>query len=124
MEFSFGGGWANRPRKNVLASFGLILLFLGASSLSMAQAPKAAHTPRRVSLRVEPEYPRILKNAHVGGLVRLSVTVLANGNVGKVETLGGSAILVQSATDAVRRWKYTSAGAPTIEEVEIQFKPD
>jgi TonB family protein len=57
-------------------------------------------------------------------MVRLNVTVLANGNVAKVETLGGSAILAQSATDAIRRWKYIPAGAPTIEEVEFQFNPD
>ena len=124
MEFSFGGGWVYKPRKCVLASFGLSLLFLAATSLSIGQTPKATHAPRRVSLRVEPEYPRILKSAHVGGLVRLNVTVLANGNVAKVETLGGSAILAQSATDAVRKWKYISASAPTIEEVEFQFNPD
>jgi TonB family protein len=124
MAIFFSGCRTDRALKNALASLGLTMLFLAASSLSIAQAPKAAHSPRKVSLRIEPEYPRILKSAHVGGLVRLSVSVLANGNVAKVETMGGSAILAQSATDAVHRWKYTSASAPTIEEVEIQFNPD
>ena len=124
MEFSSSKVWTHKARRNLLAPIGLGLAFLVASSPSIAQTPRVAHSPRKVSLRIDPEYPRILKNAHVGGLVRLSVTVLANGSVAKVEITGGSAILAQSATDAVRHWKYTPGSAPTIEEVEIQFNPD
>jgi TonB family protein len=56
--------------------------------------------------------------------VRLTVTVLPNGDVAKVDILGGNPIFVASAINAVRKWKYAPAASQTKEEVQINFTPD
>lgn len=72
---------------------------------------------------VVPVYPVILKQAHIGGLVRLSATVLANGTVTKVEILGGNPILAAAAVDAVMKRKYAPAPSHTTQVVSINFDP-
>jgi TonB family protein len=111
--------------KNTLALFGLTLLFFFAPfSFSTARAQTADKTTRKVVRSTTPEYPKSLKDAHIGGLVRLSVTVLPNGDVAKVEALGGNPIFVETATKAVRTWKYIPTGSQTQEDVHIHFNPD
>ena len=118
------GGWTGVSLKNTLASFGLTLLFLAAVSRSTAQVVQVDKSKRKVVRTVEPEYPKIIKHSHIGGAVRLNVTVLANGDVANVEVLGGNPILVESATKAVLKWKYVPSASETKQEVQINFDPD
>lgn len=119
------GGWSGGALKSALTPLGLILLlFLAPASPSMAQVDRAERSHRRVVRSSEPDYPKIVKHAHIGGSVRLNVTVLANGDVAKVDVLGGNPIFTESATKAVLKWKYAPAGSQTKEEVQINFTPD
>jgi TonB family protein len=119
------GGWTDNALKNVLASFGLtLLIFLAPVSPSAAQVERLDRPHRRVVRTSEPDYPNIVKHAHIGGLVRLNVTVLASGDVAKVEIVGGNPIFAESATKAVLKWKYAPAASQTKEEVQINFTPD
>jgi TonB family protein len=118
-------GWANGAFKSALASFGLtLLLLLAPVSPSTAQVERVDKSKRRVVRTSEPDYPKIVKHAHIGGSVRLDVTVLASGDVAKVEVLGGNPIFTESATKAVLKWKYAPAASQTKEEVQINFTPD
>jgi TonB family protein len=93
------------------------------STVMHAQAaPKGPH--RKTLVRVEPEYPAVLKNGHFEGQVRLDATVLPNGTVSKVEVKGGNPMLCQFASQAVMRWKYVPASSETVEEVVFDFKPN
>ena|ERR1700674_4277861 len=117
-------GWTDGALKNALAAFGLTLLVLLAPvSPSAAQVERVDKSHRRVVRTSEPDYPTIVKNAHIGGSVRLNVTVLANGDVARVDILGGNPIFVASAINAVRTWKYAPAASQTKEEVQINFTP-
>jgi TonB family protein len=119
------GGWTDNALKKVLASFGLTLLIvLALVSPGVAQVERVDKPHRRVVRTSEPDYPNIVKHAHIGGLVRLNVTVLASGDVAKVEIVGGNPIFAESATKAVLKWKYAPAAAQTKEEVQINFTPD
>ena len=119
------GGWTGNALKNALAAFGLTLLVLLALvSPSNAQVAQVDRSKRKVVRTSEPDYPTIVKNAHIGGSVRLNVTVLANGDVAKVDILGGNPIFVASAITAVRKWKYAPAATQTKEAVQINFTPD
>jgi len=121
----FLAGWTDSALKNALASLGLILLlFLALVSPATAQVKREGGLTRKVVRTVEPDYPTIVKHAHIGGSVRLNVTVLESGDVVKVETMGGNPIFVESATRAVLKWKYTRAASQTKEEVQINFNPD
>jgi TonB family protein len=119
------GSWTDNALKNVLASFGLtLLIFLAPVSPGVAQVERVDKPHRRVVRTSEPDYPNIVKHAHIGGLVRLNVTVLASGGVAKVEIVGGNPIFAESATKAVLKWRYAPAASQTKEEVQINFTPD
>ncbi len=124
MASLFRGGWTGGTLKTALASFGLTLLVLVAVSRSTAQVVQVDKSKRKVVRTVEPEYPKIIKHSHIGGAVRLNVTVLANGDVANVEVLGGNPILADSATKAVLKWKYAPATSETKQEIQINFNPD
>ena len=119
------GGWTGGAIKSALAPLGLtLLLLLAPVSPSNAQVAQVDRSKRKVVRTSEPDYPKIVKHAHIGGSVRLNVTVLASGDVAKVEILGGNPIFTESATKAVLKWKYVPAASQTKEEVQINFTPD
>ena len=71
--------------------------------------------------KVEPEYPSVLRDKGIGGTVRLRVTVKPDGAVKDVQTLGGNAVLVDSATRAVKQWRYAPADHEATIDVSIHF---
>jgi TonB family protein len=100
-----------------------VLIFGLLFSVSITLAQKTGRPDRKVIARVQPAYPQILKNARIGGVVRLNATVLANGSVTKVVILGGNPILAESAVQAVMHWKFAAGASPTEEEVILTFDP-
>ena len=85
-------------------------------------AQKSPRVARKVITEVKPAYPATLKNLHIEGLVRLTVTVLPNGNVANINVRGGNPILVENALKAVKNWKYAPGFSQTEEEVDPQFQ--
>ncbi len=80
----------------------------------------------RLVRQVVPLYPAVAKTARVQGTVRLRVTIGVDGQVKGVTSLGGPLPLVQSATDAVKQWRYqpTIVDGKQVEvvtEVDLQF---
>jgi TonB family protein len=75
---------------------------------------------RKLITRVEPQYPEILREKQIGGIVRLEVTIAANGTVQSVAVLGGNPILAEAAETAVRKWVYAPGRSQTL-EVSIPF---
>jgi TonB family protein len=78
---------------------------------------------RKLISRVEPAYPPALRSNHIGGTVKLKVTIASNGNVDNVELVGGNPILGESAMTAVKKWVY-APGSRTKTEVSIPFDPE
>ncbi len=93
----------------------------GVKVLAISAADK--DTQRKLNTRVEPEYPPTLRQLQIGGTVRLRVTISANGNVEKVELLGGNPILAETAIAAVKQWQYTAGRSRTVTELSIRFDP-
>ena len=56
---------------------------------------------------IEPTYPLEAKQKGIEGEVLFEVTINEQGEVIDVQVLGGNAILVGAAYDAVRLWRYT-----------------
>jgi TonB family protein len=96
---------------------------MGVGSLSsFAQnAEPASKAKRKVLVSLQPPYPALLREGRFEGQVRIAATVLANGSVSKVETLGGNPMLSQFAEAAVKNWKYAPGPAQTVEEVVFNF---
>jgi TonB family protein len=81
------------------------------------------HVERKAIEKVAPVYPELAKRMHVAGVVKLEVVVRANGNVKSTRVVGGNPVLIQSATDAVRKWKFEAASDETTGIVELTFEP-
>jgi len=79
---------------------------------------------RKLLTRVEPVYPFVLRSNHIGGTVRLKVTIASNGTVEDVELLGGNPILGEAAMAAVKKWVYAAGRSRTMTEVSIPFDAD
>jgi TonB family protein len=93
----------------------------GFTQTSTAQAE--GHAGRRTIERVAPVYPEVARHAHIRGVVKLEVVVRPNGSVKSANAVGGSPALIQSATDAVRKWKFESGPEETTEIVQLSFEP-
>jgi TonB family protein len=78
---------------------------------------------RQLVTRVEPVYPRDLREREIGGTVRLRLAIAANGAVEHVDVLGGNPILGESAATAVQKWKYASGNSKTVMEISVPFDP-
>lgn len=64
-----------------------------------------------------------MKEARIGGVVRLKATVLADGTVTKVVILGGNPALAEGAVQAVMQWRFAAGRSQTQEEVILKFNP-
>jgi len=98
-----------------------LLMFLSATATSVRS--QNSPTVRKVVYKVAPKYPPELKQNDIGGVVRLTISINANGSVGKVTPIGGNPILVDAATVAVKQWKYIPADHSTSTEVQLDFIP-
>ncbi len=76
---------------------------------------------RAVKSKVPPIYPEIAKRMKITGQVKIEATVDADGKVTDVKTLSGSHTLSPAAEEAVRKWKFVPADAPTTENVDVNF---
>jgi len=64
-----------------------------------------------------------LREAHIGGIVRLEIVISPKGTVDSVVPVGGNPVLVEAASAAVKRWKYAPADTETKTQVEFTFDP-
>ena len=80
-------------------------------------------TDRKILKRVEPEYPAVLRDKGIGGVVKLRVTVRPDGTVKDVQTIGGNAVLVEAGTRAVKQWRFSPADKEAPVEVTFHFGP-
>jgi TonB family protein len=77
---------------------------------------------RKVKTAVKPTYPEVARKMHITGTVRLEATVAADGKVRDTRIVGGSPLLAQEASNAVKKWKYEETAKETTENVEIVFQ--
>ncbi len=62
--------------------------------------------PPRLVSKVNPNYPPLARQTRVQGDVVLDAVIDTDGNVVQLQVVSGHALLIQSALEAVRRWKY------------------
>jgi TonB family protein len=97
---------------------------IGAAALALALAMTilaGAAEERAVKSRVAPVYPELAKRMRISGTVKLELTVDAEGKVTAVKTLSGNHALSPAAEDAVSKWKFVAASAPSTVDVEVSF---
>ncbi|MGP0019015.1 MAG: energy transducer TonB [Candidatus Sulfotelmatobacter sp.] len=98
----------------------LVTLATGLGSAQNTAAPTRAE--RKVITRVVPIYPELARRMHIHGAVRVETQVRANGSVKSTRVLGGNPVLVDSAVDAISKWKFEPGQNDTIEVVQLTFE--
>jgi len=88
-----------------------------------AQGQTASDSGRKIVRRVEPRYPEVARRMNVIGTVKVFAVVAADGTVKAVEPVGGSPLLVEVSTLAIKEWKYAAASSETKELIELHFHP-
>jgi protein TonB len=81
--------------------------------------------PAKVISRVDPEYPRLAKQAGASGVVEMEATIGVDGKVRNPRVIHGNAMLQKAATDAVLQWRYKPAmlnGKPVESPVDIKLE--
>jgi protein TonB len=79
--------------------------------------PKPVETPHRINVggnvqaaraisRPNPVYPQLARQARIQGVVRLEAVIDESGKITDLKVISGHPLLVQSALDAVRQWRY------------------
>jgi len=78
----------------------------------------------RVLSKVDPEYPKLARQAGAGGVVELEATITTDGRVKNPHVIRGNTMLQKAAIDAVLQWRYQPAmlnGKPVDSPVEIKL---
>lgn len=103
--------------------FGLSLTLLAAAVLLTPMASRAqdSATKRKVSHRVVPDYPTIARQMNITGKVKLEAVVEPDGHVKSTRPVGGSPLLIQSAEQALKNWKFEPGPKETTEIIEFDF---
>jgi TonB family protein len=107
----------NRRKSFWIGLFLLLALIILSSALRVF-----AQNNRKVKTSVQPTYPELAKKNNIQGTTRLEVTISPDGSVKNVKVLGGSPVLAQAATDAVKKWKYEPAPNETSAVLSFDFK--
>ena len=97
-------------------------LLAGVLGAAMCQASTAAEPARKVVNRVKPAYPELARQMNVTGTVKIEVVIAANGSVKSLKPIGGHPLLIQSASEALKKWRF-APGPETTTIVEFQFHP-
>ena len=107
----------------------LISIGLAFALASVAVAPRSTSAQensaetgkRKIRTRVTPEYPPLAKQMNMTGKVKLEAMVAADGHVVSTRVVGGSPVLVNSAIEALKKWRFEPAAKETTEVVEFEF---
>lgn len=101
------------------------LAMLAAASVTPANAQETADQGggRKVKSRIAPVYPNLAKQMKLGGSVKVEVVIAPSGTVKSAKALGGHPVLIESALDAIKRWKYEPGAGDSTQVVEFKFSP-
>jgi protein TonB len=103
----------------------------GAGTTAAPPPPKSS--PKRITVggnvqaahlvnRVQPTYPPLARQTRISGTVKLHAIIGKDGTVQQLQVVSGHPLLVQSALDAVRQWRYQPTllnGDPVEVDTEI-----
>ncbi len=93
-----------------------------AAPLGSAQNQQPSNeSSRRIVRKTVAAYPELARKLNISGAVKVMATVSPDGTVKAVQPVGGSPILLQSAQDAVLKWKFATASAESREVIELKF---
>jgi protein TonB len=112
------------------AAGGVIGGIIGSTAVPKIAAPQRVRVSQGVTeglltRKVQPVYPPLAKTARIQGDVVLNAVISKNGTIENLRVMSGHPMLVTSALDAVKQWKYKPYvlnGEPVEVETTITVK--
>jgi TonB family protein len=104
------------------AAVWLSLAAFGAGAVLPAALAADETTARKVTKKVLPVISKIAKQSRITGTVKLVAVVSPAGTVTSVRVVGGNALFVAAAEEAVKQWKFEVAKEETAETLAIKFE--
>jgi TonB family protein len=110
--------------KTLYRAFAVGLLLLGGWTATYSPlAWGQDEINRKPKTKVAPLYPDLARRMNITGVVRVQVTVAANGTIKNAKLVGGHPVLANAALDAVKKWRFEAGPEETTGVVEFRFDP-
>jgi len=103
--------------------FAVGLLLIGGWATTNPPVAWGQEFNRKVKSKVTPSYPELARRLKITGVVKVLVTVSANGSVKDAKVMGGHPVLVNAAMDAVKKWRFEAGSEESTGVVEFRFDP-
>ncbi len=78
---------------------------------------------RKVKTKVAPLYPDLARRMNITGVVKIEITVSANGSIKNAKLVGGHPVLASAALEAVKKWRLEAGPEESTGIVEFRFDP-
>jgi TonB family protein len=105
-------------------TFAVGLLLMGGWAAISAPQLWGQEINRKIKNKVAPVYPELAKRMSITGVVKLQVTVAANGSIKNAKVIGGHPVLASAALDAVKKWRFEAGPEESTGILEFRFDPD
>jgi TonB family protein len=102
----------------------LLLVISGCLATGVYQASGQEEISRKAKFKVAPAYPDLARRMNITGVVKLQVTVAANGTVKSARLVGGHPVLANAALDAIKKWRFETGTEDTTGIVDFHFSPN
>jgi TonB family protein len=103
--------------------FAVGLLLMGGWIATSAPHAWGQEIDRKPKSKVAPVYPELARRMNITGVVKVQITVAANGSVKDAKLVGGHPVLANAALDAVKKWRFEAAPQESTGIVEFRFDP-
>ena len=78
---------------------------------------------RKTKTKVAPTYPELARRMNITGTVKFLIVVSPSGSVKDTKVVGGNPLLVNAASDALKKWKFEPGESESSGTVECKFQP-
>jgi len=112
----------NEVKRTLAVCLFAVTAIVGGGSLHLrAQAGDAPGSKRKVRVLGKPLYPELAKKLNLSGIVKVEVTIGADGKVKRTHVVGGHPVLAAEAEKAAAQSEFEPGPKETTEVIEFKF---
>ena len=96
---------------------------VSAGPLRLRGQSDSTEVRRKVKVMGKPVYPELARRLSLTGIVKIEVTIGADGRVKRTHVLGGHPVLAAEAEKAAQASEFEPGPRETTEVIEFKFQP-
>ncbi|HMD40287.1 MAG TPA: energy transducer TonB [Candidatus Acidoferrum sp.] len=101
--------------------FAVTAMVIGGFFHLHAQVGDISETKRKAKVLVKPQYPELAKKLNLTGVVKIELTIGADGRVKRAHVVGGHPVLASEAEKAALQSEFEPGPKETTEVIEFKF---